>query len=227
MTSLVQTIAQGVAGVLLAATLRAVARRPNRLRTLRIVRGVRFWHVALALLFLGGVLPIALLLLRVPWLAWGWLDFNLVFSVPADTAMPWGVRVAALLALVAILPLQAWREERTFRLGAPAWSWSKRCRKTVAFGALHVLMGIPLAGVVVVTLCGFGYLVVDLIVHGRLARALPPMAIQTCLQRRRALRARVRLYDLAALEACRVHLVFNLLCVAVCAFELWKGAVLR
>jgi hypothetical protein len=58
--------------------------------------------------------------------------------------------------LIPLLPLFAEREEEAFRMGAEGWSRPRRVRRSVEFGLVHLIMGIPI-GVALALSLGGGY----------------------------------------------------------------------
>ena len=129
--------------------------RSSRGRTLsRLVwtrlRWHHFWPVPFVL---GGVLLVAVPLLMVPVLRWGWWsalggDGNPVFgssTATTGTVWEWLVPVVFMTLVVAALPLFANAEERMFRTGAQYWSPRRRVLKVLQFGLIHAVIGIPIA----------------------------------------------------------------------------------
>jgi hypothetical protein len=123
-----------------------------RARTLWIVRGMRLRHFLPAPVVLLLVLALGLTLIQVPGLDFGWWTHlggqgNPVFGQTeaiAGTLIAWLIPVVFVLLLIPCLPLFAEREERAFRLGAEGWSWRRRIRRSVEFGLVHAIIGIPI-----------------------------------------------------------------------------------
>ncbi|HSB85760.1 MAG TPA: hypothetical protein VLD86_05595 [Ilumatobacteraceae bacterium] len=102
---------------------------------------------------LAAVLTVAIGLLMIPPLRWGWWsslggDGNPVFgssSTTAGTVWSWLIPLVFVSLVVLALPLFANAEERMFRSGAQRWSPRRRALKIVQFGAIHAVIGIPIA----------------------------------------------------------------------------------
>lgn len=123
-----------------------------RQRTVRIVRGMRPRHFLGAPPILVLVLLLSLLLVQVPGLEFGWWTFiggqgNPVFGqtdVTAGTVLEWLVPLVFGVLLILCLPVFAEREEMVFRLGAEGWSWPRRLLRSVQFGVVHAVIGVPI-----------------------------------------------------------------------------------
>jgi hypothetical protein len=134
-------------------------------RTVRyLLAGVRWRHVWPAPLVLTAVAVAATMLLQVPGLDWGWWtalggEGNPVTGTTETTSgsvWEWLVPLVFVLLLAPALPLFALAEERIFRRGAESWTASKRIARTVGFGLVHAVIGIPLGVAVALVLAG-GY----------------------------------------------------------------------
>ncbi len=125
------------------------------------------WPVPLTLTL---VLVGASVLVQVPLLSWGWWTAlggvgNPVFGstdATAGTLLEWVVPVAFMALLVPALPLFAHAEERMFRAGAERWTGRKRCLKTLQFGAVHALIGIPIGVALALSIGGAYFMLVYL-----------------------------------------------------------------
>lgn len=125
------------------------------------------WPVPLTLTL---VLVGASVLVQVPLLSWGWWTAlggvgNPVFGstdATAGTLLEWVVPVAFMALLVPALPLFAHAEERMFRAGAEGWTGRKRCLKTLQFGAVHALIGIPIGVALALSIGGAYFMLVYL-----------------------------------------------------------------
>ena len=167
----------------------------GRRRSARIVSGLRWHHLAPVPVVLAAVLAVATVLVAVPGLDWGWWsalggDGNPAFgatSATAGTAWEWLIPLVFIGLLAPALPLFAEAEEQTFRRGAQGWSWQRRTTKTVSFGLVHALIGIPV-GVALALSVGGAYF---------LARYL------RCWRRGHS-------EDQAVAESTRAHLAYNL-----------------
>ena len=113
------------------------------------LRWRHFWPVPFVL---GGVLLVAIPLLLVPPLRWGWWSAlggggNPVFGeseTTNGTVWEWLIPLVFMALVVAALPLFANAEERMFRTGAQRWSTRKRVLKVLQFGLIHAVIGIPI-----------------------------------------------------------------------------------
>ena len=118
-----------------------------------IFRRVRWRHVWPVPVVLGGVAALATLLWSVPGLSWGWWTaiggqgnpISGTTDQTAGTVWEWLVPIVFLLLVMPALPLFALAEERMFRRGAEHWSLRRRAWKVVWFGLVHLLIGIPIA----------------------------------------------------------------------------------
>jgi hypothetical protein len=135
------------------ATLASTAVRSEvlRRRWLFIVRGLRLRHFLLAPVVLVGVVLVMVLLLQIPGMDWGWWtaiggNGNVIIGSSSRAPGFWGrvLPLVFLVVLLPLLPLLAEREERLFRLGAESWSTGRRVRRSVEFGLVHLVMGIPI-----------------------------------------------------------------------------------
>jgi hypothetical protein len=141
---------------------RMAASRELRNRIVWIIRGLRLRHFLLAPVVLAMVLVVAGLLIQVPGLNFGWWTFiggqgNPVFgrtSTTSGTPLEWLVPLVFLVLLIPCLPLFAEREERSFRLGAERWSQWRRLRRSVEFGLVHAIIGIPIGVALALSLGG-------------------------------------------------------------------------
>ena len=124
----------------------------GRSRVVTIVRGVRWRHVWPAPLLLAAVGSTASVLLAlVPPLRIGWWTLLGGTGNPAfgSSSLTDGTVWARLLPLAFValllpaLPLFAQREEEIFRLGAERRSRARRAGRSLAFGLVHTLVGIP------------------------------------------------------------------------------------
>jgi hypothetical protein len=134
-------------------------RHGRQLAVYREIRlGVALEAIAAALTVMA--LAVAILSLDVPLLGWGW--YSLVAEATGDQAGATNIVVVPLeipllavpfvALLVFLLPDLAAAEERIFRVGTRGWL--DGLRRSVAFGAAHLIMGIPLGAVVPLTLAG-------------------------------------------------------------------------
>jgi hypothetical protein len=139
---------------------------PGRARALAIWRGIGRRHLWPVPFVLAAVLGAALVLVRLPVLSFGWWSAIGGVGNPVagsteqtvGTALEWLIPIVFLLLLLPSLPLFALREEELFRLGAEGWSWPRRVAKTVAFGLVHVVIGIPIGVALALSIGGAYFL---------------------------------------------------------------------
>lgn len=184
----------GFMGIRLVGGLRSSRSSAGRLLTLDVVREIRIRHVWPVPLVLTVVLTVALLLMQLPVLSWGWWsavggDGNPVFGssdTTAGTVWEWLVPLVFMSLLLPALPLFAYSEERLFRSGAEDWSTRRRAWKVLQFGMVHAVIGIPLGAALALSIGGAYFMAVYL----------------------RSFR-RHRSRYLALLESTRAHTVYN------------------
>ncbi len=139
-------------GVRIAQGTRFALSGTGRRRIAAIVRGVRWTHFALAVPTLAVVLLVAIALVEVPGLDFGWWTAiggvgNPVTGTTdrtAGTALEWIIPLAFLTLLLPALPLFAEVEERMFRLGSERRTRPQQARRGLEFGLAHALIGIPI-----------------------------------------------------------------------------------
>lgn len=175
----------------------------RRKRWLRIVSGLRFKHFAIALPLLVAVLLTAGYLKSVSpeWATHGWMYYvggtgsflagGTFMDTPDDTGLMHYLLYPFFILMWFTLPLLAEFEERVFRGKAATWSWPMNIWMTVAFGLVHLTMGIPLYAGVALILGGFGFLLVN---------------------RHTALRVNQKA---GTMESTRVHLAYNTILFAL------------
>ena len=179
-----------------------------RRHSLELVRGLRLRHFLPVPVVVALVLAAAVGLTSVPVLAFGWWtaiggEGNPAFGVTERTAgTPFELVVPMLFLalLIPALPLLVEREEQLFRLGAESWSTPRRIGKTLLFGLVHALVGIPIGFALALSVGGAHFLLGYL------------RAWRATGSRREAL-----------LESTRLHLAYNavivVVVVAVLAYE--------
>jgi hypothetical protein len=171
-----------------------------RRHSVEVVRGLRVRHFLPVPFVVALVLVAAVALTSIPPLAFGWWtaiggEGNPAFGVTERTAgTPFELIVPAifLVLLIPALPLLVEREEQLFRLGAESWSTPRRLGKTVLFGLVHALVGIPIGFALALTIGGAHFLLGYL------------RAWRSTGSRREAL-----------LESTRLHLAYNATIVAL------------
>lgn len=146
-----------------------------------------------------------------PW-TWGWM--SLVSGRAANVAtigiwsggQVWIIGLSAII-VCAYLPFAVDAEERIFRMGATG-RWA-RAKRSGAFGAAHLLVGIPIAGAL--GLAGFGWYLSTLYAksHARYVREGKRDAAD----------------ELALQQGSRLHFAMNLL-IVVSAAVVWVGVEL-
>ena len=195
-------------GSRLAVSFRRSLTGPARAHVVEVVRGLRVRHFLPVPAVVALVLGAAVVLTAIPPLDFGWWTAiggygNPAFGVtdrtvgtPFEVVVP----VVFLVLLVPALPLLVEREEVLFRLGAESWTPAKRIGKTLLFGLIHALVGIPIGFALALSIGGAHFLLGYLRAH-------------------RATGSR----HAALLESTRLHLAYNLsivaLVVVVLAYE--------
>jgi hypothetical protein len=138
--------------------------RPTRRAHLaELVRGIGPRHVLPVPLVLAVVLAVALALMEVPGLDWGWWTALGGFGNPvtggtertAGTALEWLIPLVFVALLLPALPLLAEREEQVFRRGDEHRSVPQRALRGAAFGLVHAIMGIPLGAALALSIGGW------------------------------------------------------------------------
>ena len=108
------------------------------------------------------VIAVATALIAIPGLSWGWWSAlggqgNPVFASSESTigtVWEWLIPLVFMALLFPALPLFAYAEERMFRGGAEGWSRGRRVFKTVQFGMIHALIGIPIGAALALSVGG-------------------------------------------------------------------------
>ena len=175
--------------------------RGGRARSVRIVRGIRPRHVWPIPFVLAAVVAVAFALFTIaPPLQIGWWSLlggegNPVFGeaeVTSGTVWEWLVPLVFVTLLAPALPLFAQREEEIFRLGAEERTRRQRMVRSVLFGLVHAVVGIPIGAALALSVGGFYF-----------------------TQRYLAGFARTGRRDEALLESTRAHTAYNLAIVGV------------
>jgi hypothetical protein len=117
-----------------------------------LVRGLRPRHFLFALPAFVLTATAVIILVQLPLLDWGWWSALGGFGNPVTgsterttgTPLEWIVPLIFLTMLLPALPLFAEAEERMFRLGAERRSRWGRLRRSVEFGLVHAIIGIPI-----------------------------------------------------------------------------------
>ena len=153
-----------------------VARSVSGRAVIREVRRRIGWrHVWPVPIVLTAVIVAASGLMLVPGLDWGWWsaiggEGNPVFGSTdqtAGTVWEWIIPLVFMAMLLPALPLFANAEERLFRRGAEGWTTERRVLKTVQFGLVHALIGIPIGAAIALSIGGAYFLRVYLRAYAR------------------------------------------------------------
>jgi hypothetical protein len=161
-TTLATVVVLGFITSRLVGGLRATRSPSGRAVITGVRRRVGWRHVWPVPVLLAVVLAAATLAMQVPGLDWGWWtalggDGNPVFGssqATAGTSLEWIVPLVFMTMLLPALPLFANAEERIFRAGAEHWSLARRVAKTLQFGMVHALIGIPLGAALALSIGG-------------------------------------------------------------------------
>lgn len=192
----------GWVGTNLALSARTAIRR--RSHTVALLRGVRLRHVWPAPFVLAVVLATFGVLWLAPPLRVGWWSLlggegNVVFGTTEQTTgTVWEVVVPLVFValLLPALPLLVEAEERRFRLGAEAWSNGQRFLRGLQFGLVHLVVGIPVAAALALSVGGWWFTWVYLRAYRRAGSRAEALA-----------------------ESTRAHLGYNLVVVALVAMS--------
>ena len=176
-----------------------------------LVTGLRFRHFLRAGPVLAGVLAVATPLLAVPGLDFGWWtaiggEGNPAVGVGRESATPGALEtiipVVFVTLLIIGLPLLVEGEEWVFRRGAQYRSRAANARRSVLFGLVHALVGIPIGVAMALSVGGFYFTWAYL----------------------RAWRA-TGSEEAALAESTRSHLAYNLVIAAIVILALAAGSV--
>jgi hypothetical protein len=157
-------------GVRLASGLRQSFTGAGRTIVVTVVGGIRWRHLWPVPFVLTVVVTVASLLMLVPGLDWGWWTAlggtgNPVTGGTTETVgtvWEWLVPLVFVALLAPALPLFAFAEERMFRSGAERWTGLRRTSKTIQFGLIHALIGVPIGVALALSLGGLYFLYVYL-----------------------------------------------------------------
>ena len=176
----------------------------------QLVAGLRPRHFLRAVPTLAGVLAVATPLLAVPGLDFGWWtaiggEGNPAVGVGRESATPGVLEtlipVVFVTLLIIGLPLLVEGEEWVFRRGAELRSRAANARRSVLFGLVHALIGIPIGVAMALSVGGFYFTWAYL----------------------RAWRA-TRSEEAALAESTRSHLAYNLVIAAIVIVALATGS---
>ena len=151
-----------VSGLVLAAVVvslvRAVGGRERRAESATLVRRLRPAPFVANLPAIAAVMVAFGLLYQVPWLQWGW--YTLVAGTPGNamvasaTSSLW-VFAPFLVLLVVAMPQLVLAEEEAFR--DDTRSWAQAARRSVVFGLMHCVVGVPIAAGLALTIAGLWF----------------------------------------------------------------------
>jgi hypothetical protein len=169
-TTVLSVAVLGFMGFRLIGGLRVARSGRGRLVVLAVRSRIGWRHVWPVPIVLALVLVAAAALMALPGLDWGWWSAlggvgNPVFGstdTTAGTPLEWVVPLVFLGLLVPALPLFANAEERMFRQGAEEWTTWHRIRRTVQFGLVHALIGIPIGAAMALSIGGAYFMLVYL-----------------------------------------------------------------
>lgn len=161
-TTVLSLAVLAVMAVRLASGVRVSRTGPGRSVVTAVRQRMGWRHVWPVPFVLAGVLVVAVPLLQVPGLSWGWWSAiggqgNPVFGSSdstTGTVWEWLVPLAFMALLLPALPLFAHAEERMFRAGAERWSRGRRVLKTLQFGLVHAVIGIPIGAALALSVGG-------------------------------------------------------------------------
>lgn len=153
-------------GVRLVQGLQVSRSERGRRRIHQIVRGIGWRHLWPVPFVLSVVVLAASVLLAVPGLSWGWWTALGGLGNPvtgtteqtAGTVLEWLVPLVFLVLFFPALPLFADAEERLFRRGAEGWSPARRVVRTLQFGLVHAVIGIPIGVALALSIGGAYFL---------------------------------------------------------------------
>lgn len=162
LTNIVTFVVLGFVGFRLIGGLRATRTGPGRTLVTRVWRNIGWRHIWPVPLLLTVVIAVATGLVAIPGLSWGWWSAlggqgNPVFASSDSTigtVWEWLIPLVFMVLLFPALPLFAYAEERMFRGGAEHWSTGRRVFKTLQFGMIHALVGIPIGAALALSIGG-------------------------------------------------------------------------
>lgn len=142
---------------------RVAMRGPARRHIAFLLGGLRPRHFLRAPFVFTLVVVAVIVLYAIPPLRIGWWTLiggtgNIITgSTDRTTGTPleWIIPGAFIVLLAPALALFAQREEEMFRLGAENWSTGRRIRRGVEFGLVHLVMGIPIAAALALSIGGW------------------------------------------------------------------------
>jgi hypothetical protein len=184
--------------------------RDGRSLSREVWTNIRWRHVWPVPFVLTGVVVVAVVLLMIPPLRWGWWsaiggEGNPIFgstSTTAGTFWEWLVPLVFMVLVVLALPLFANAEERMFRAGAERWTPGQRVLKVLQFGLIHAVIGIPIGVALALSVGGAYFMTVYLRAYRKTGSVLA-----------------------STFESTRAHTAYNALIITTVAFAVAFDAV--
>ena len=135
-----------------------------------VYRTIRWRHIWPVPFVLAAVSLVATLAVQFPVLEWGWWSSIGGAGTPllgssnetAGTVWEWLIPLVFIGLLAPAIPLWANAEEQMFRSGAQAWSKRRRALKTLQFGMIHAIVGIPIGVALALSIGGSYFMAVYL-----------------------------------------------------------------
>jgi len=161
-TTVLSVVVLGFMGMRLVSGVRASRSAKGRTIVSAVRRRIAWRHIWPIPFVLATILVAAYTSMLVPGLDWGWWsalggEGNPVFGSTdstAGTAWEWALPLGFIALLIPGLPLFAHAEERLFRAGAEDWSTGRRVLKTLQFGLVHAVIGIPIGAALALSIGG-------------------------------------------------------------------------
>jgi hypothetical protein len=133
----------------------------SRAKSLVVVRGLQARHFVLALPVLAAIIAAAFVLIQLPVLSFGWWQAIGGVGNPAIGLTDRDLGIVNLVIpafflglLVVALPLLVAREEWVFRRGAEHRGMWRNVSRSVVFGLVHAIIGIPLGAALALSIGG-------------------------------------------------------------------------
>ena len=170
LSNVLSVVVLAVVGVRLVQAVTLSRSQRGRSLSREIWTRLRWRHIWPVPFVLTGVLLVAIPLLFVPVLRWGWWsalggDGNPIFgssSTTMGTVWAWLIPLVFMALVLLALPLFANAEERMFRMGAQRWSTRQRVVKVLQFGLIHAVIGIPIGVALALSVGGAYFMAVYL-----------------------------------------------------------------
>ena len=208
---------------------RSVGAIRNRGDAYRIAAGIRWRHLGWAVLAIAGVAAAAVPLYQVPGLGWGWWQLfggSGSIAVGASDATSTGgaryVPAVMLLVLAVAVPPFAVAEERMFRAGSQHHTAAGKLRRALTFGLAHLLMGIPIALALALTMAGLVFTWAYMRAFTTVSAVVEVPVVASALSESDVREHLGPVAEKAAVvEAARVHITYNWLLVGFGALLTW------